>query len=76
MARPEIKVEGARELKKALRAVENGTADLKQVHADAALVVEQRATQLVPRRLGVLASSLRSTGSSSTATPTASTSAS
>lgn len=62
MTRPEIKVTGARELRKALKAVENGTADLKEVHGDAAELVEQRAHQLVPRRSGRLDASLRSTG--------------
>ena len=62
MARPEIKVEGARELRKALKNVEDGTADLKSVHADAAHVVELRATQIVPRKTGRLAESIRSTG--------------
>lgn len=62
MTKPSIKVDGARELRKALKAVDGGIADLKSVHADAAQIVEQRATQLVPRRSGLLAGSLRSSG--------------
>ena len=62
MARPEIKVEGAKELRRALKNVEGGTADLKKVHADAATVVELQAATLVPRRSGTLAGSIRSTG--------------
>jgi len=62
VAVPTVKVEGARELRRALKNVETGTADLKSVHADAAKIVEQRASELVPRRSGRLDSSLRSTG--------------
>jgi len=62
VTKPEIKVEGSRELRRALKNVENGTADLKKVHADAAKVVELTATQLVPRRSGTLGASVRSTG--------------
>lgn len=62
MTKPTIKVEGARELRKALKGVDGGMADLKSVHADAAKIVEQRAEQLAPRRSGALAGSLRSSG--------------
>lgn len=65
MTKPEIRVEGAKELRKALRDVSDGVSDLKQVHADAADIVAQRAAQLVPRRSGRLASSVRSTGQAS-----------
>lgn len=62
MTKPSVTVEGARELRKALKAVDGGVADLKAAHADAAEIVEQRATQLVPRLSGNLAGSLRSSG--------------
>lgn len=62
MTKPTITVEGARELRRALRALEGGTDDLKATHAESAKVVEQRASQLVPRRSGALAGSIRSTG--------------
>jgi hypothetical protein len=65
VTKPEIKVEGARELKKALKDVENGIADLKAVHADAAAIVEVKATSLVPRRSGTLGDSIRSSGNKS-----------
>lgn len=62
MTKPSIRVDGAKELRKALRKVEGGIADLKGVHADAAKVVEERAGQIVPRRSGRLATSIRSSG--------------
>lgn len=49
-------------MRRALRAVEGGTSDLKDVHARAARLVADRATQLAPRLSGRLASSVRSTG--------------
>lgn len=57
-----IKVVGAKDLSKALRKVEGGIDDLKGVHADAAKIVERRASQLVPARTGRLGSSIRSSG--------------
>lgn len=62
MTKPEIKVEGARELKAALRKIEGGIADLKEAHADAAHIVEVRAVELVPYVSGNLAGSIRSSG--------------
>lgn len=57
-----VRVDGARELRRELRALDDGISDLKAVHAESARVVEQRAVQIVPRRSGVLAGSIRSTG--------------
>lgn len=65
MTTPKVTVDGARDLRKALRAVDGGLADLKGVHAAAAQVVETRARQIVPRRSGLLAGSLRSSGQNS-----------
>jgi len=62
MTTPSITVEGARELRAALKAVEGGIADLKTVHADAAGIVEKRAGEIVPRLSGALFNSLRSSG--------------
>jgi len=62
VTKPSVNVDGARELRKALKAVDGGLADLKSVHGAAAQIVEQRAGQLVPRRSGRLAGSLRSSG--------------
>lgn len=65
MTRPEIKVDGARELRRALKQFEGGIADLKAAHADAAAVVEDRAEELVPRLTGLLEGSIRSSGQAS-----------
>jgi len=62
VTKPTITVEGARELRKALRDLDGATADLKAAHADSANIVAQRAMQIVPRRSGTLGSSIRSTG--------------
>lgn len=60
-----IEVDGARELRRALRQVEDGVSDLKTVHASTARIVEQRAEQLTPVRSGLLRSTVRSTGQAS-----------
>ena len=62
MTKPSITVEGAGDLRKALRKIEGGIADLKAAHAESAVVVEKRAEQLVPYRTGTLAASIRSSG--------------
>jgi len=59
---PAIKVEGAKQVQKALRNIEGGTEDLKAVHLDAAEIVATQARALVPRRSGKLASSIRAAG--------------
>jgi hypothetical protein len=62
MTKPSITVDGADELRKALRAVDGGIDDLKNAHAVGAKIVERRASQLVPRVSGTLAGTLRSSG--------------
>ena len=62
MTKPTITVDGARDLRKALRSVDGGTADLKEAHAAAAEIVERRAVDLVPRMSGLLSGSIRSSG--------------
>lgn len=62
MTKPTVTVDGARELRKALKAVDGGVADLKSAHAEAAEIVEDRGHQLVPRLSGLLDSSIRSSG--------------
>jgi len=47
VTKPEIEVEGARQLKRALRQVEGGTSDLKEIHAKAAKIVEGAALPVV-----------------------------
>lgn len=62
MTKPSIQVDGAKELRRALKAVDGGIADLKAAHAESAEVVERRAEQLVPRVSGLLESTIRSAG--------------
>lgn len=62
MTRPEIKIEGAKQLQRALRQVEGGTASLKDAHLAGAKIVEREAVWIAPRRSGVLAGDVRSSG--------------
>jgi hypothetical protein len=62
VTKPYLKVEGAKGVGRALRAVAGGIDDLKAVHAEAAEIVEVRARQIVPRLTGTLESSIRSSG--------------
>ena len=62
MTRPEIKIKGAKQLQRALRQVEGGTANLKEAHLAGAKIVEREAVRLAPKRSGALAGSLRSSG--------------
>lgn len=66
MVKPSVDIEGMRELRRALKDIEGGVADLKSTHKAAAEVVEKRALDLVPRRTGSLAGTLRSTGQART----------
>jgi hypothetical protein len=59
---PIVRVEGARELRKALKSVEGGLADLKATHNKIAQVVVPAGKSGVPRRTGRLADSIRGTG--------------
>ena len=58
--RPEIKVEGADQLRKQLRAIDKGTEDLKAAHKAGAEIVLAGAHP--PRRTGALAASGRAAG--------------
>jgi len=62
VTRPEIKIKGAKQLQRALRQVEGGTANLKDAHLAGAKIVEREAVRLAPKRSGALAGSLRSSG--------------
>jgi hypothetical protein len=62
VTKPELRVDGAKELRKALKQFESGVSDMKAAHLEGAQVVERRAVQLVPRLSGTLAASLRSAG--------------
>lgn len=68
MAPPVVQVEGARELRKALKAVEGGLDDLKDTHTRIAAVVVPPARSGAPRRTGRLAGSIRGSGTKTTAT--------
>lgn len=57
-----IRLEGMREFRSALRGMGDDLGDLKGVHADAAEIVAMRAAVIAPRRSGLLADSLRSSG--------------
>lgn len=56
-----IQVEGASELRKALRQAGDDASDLKQVHADVGEVVVREAQAIGPRRTGTLLGSGRAT---------------
>lgn len=62
MTKPGIKIEGERELRKALRAVESGIDGLREVHRDAAELVGAEAARLVPVRSGKLQATIRAAG--------------
>lgn len=54
-----VEVEGARELRRALKRLDGNLADLRDVHRDAAELVRQEAASLVPVLTGRLRSTLR-----------------
>ena len=62
MLKPKVDVEGQKELRKALKQVESGISDLKGVHGQAAEVVAVQARSLVPKRTGLLESTIRAAG--------------
>lgn len=62
MAQPVVTVVGARELRKALKSVEGGLADLKATHDKIAQIVVPVGRREAPRRTGRLAGSVRGSG--------------
>ena len=66
MARSAIQIEGVDAVRKALRAVEGALDDLREVHADAAQIVEREARPNITVRTGLLASTDRSSGTKAT----------
>jgi hypothetical protein len=58
-AAPVVRVEGARELRRTLKAAGNDLEDLKKVNATIARYVALRAAAMAPRRSGRLAGSVR-----------------
>jgi hypothetical protein len=57
-----IKVQGARELRRELRKMGNDMENLKALNLDVATIVSNRAKDLVPRRTGALADTIRPSG--------------
>ena len=57
-----IRFEGLRDFTRALKNVGDDLEELKATHKDAAEIVAMRAAVIAPRRSGLLADSLRSTG--------------
>jgi hypothetical protein len=60
-SKPAIAVEGARELARALKGLEGGLDDLKDVHRETGEIVAQEAKEIVPHRSGALGRSIRAT---------------
>jgi hypothetical protein len=60
--KPEIRVEGADELRRHLRSLEGDVRNLKDAHKAAAEVVAKDAERQAPRRSGRLAGSIRAAG--------------
>jgi hypothetical protein len=62
MPKPVVQVQGARELRKALKQVEGGLEDLKATHERIAQVVTPVGRREAPRRSGRMAGSVRGSG--------------
>jgi hypothetical protein len=67
VAQPAVQVQGARTLRRTLKAAGIGVQDLKAAHAKVAEQVEVVATYTAPWRTGRLAGSLRSSGTKTAA---------
>lgn len=65
MTRPSIEVEGARELRRQLKAMMEGIDGLKRVHKDIGELVGEEAARLVPVRTGRLRDTIRAAGQAS-----------
>ena len=57
-----IKIQGAKELRRELRKMGDDMQDLKELNLDVATIVSDRAKDLVPRRTGNLADTIRPAG--------------
>lgn len=66
-AAPILEVEGGRELRRALKGIEDGIANLKATHARIAAMVTPRAKTDAPILTGALAGSIRGSGTASAA---------
>lgn len=67
MARPALEVDGARQLRRALKQAGINVQDLKDAHREAAELVKRAADPDAPRRSGALASSTRAAGTQAAA---------
>jgi hypothetical protein len=68
MAAPVVQVDGARELRRTLKAAGDDLEDLKHVHATVARYVSLRAAAMAPRKSGRLAGSVRGSQAKTSAT--------
>ena len=57
-----IKIQGAKELRRELRKMGDDMQDLKELNLDVATIVSERAKDIVPRRTGNLADTIRPSG--------------
>ena len=57
-----IKIQGGKELRRELRKMGDDMQDLKELNLDVATIVSERAKDIVPRRTGNLADTLRPSG--------------
>lgn len=62
MTEPWFAVDGARELRRQLKAVQSGIDGMKEVHRETAELVGDRAADLVPVRTGRLQATIRASG--------------
>lgn len=62
MAKPVLQVDGARELRRQLKAAGDDLSDLKAANKEAAQIVELSSVALAPVTTGALMSSIRSSG--------------
>jgi hypothetical protein len=67
MARPQVEVKGAKELRKQLKAAGDDLGDLKATHKKIAQIVEFDALQLAPVVTGGLVGSIRASGTQTAA---------
>jgi hypothetical protein len=66
--KPGVEVEGARQLRKTLKAAGDDLGELKAAHAAAARLVSAAAAARAPKRTGRLAGTVRGSGAASVAT--------
>tara|TARA_B100001250_G_scaffold262031_1_gene225730 strand:+ start:44 stop:427 length:384 start_codon:yes stop_codon:yes gene_type:complete len=57
-----IKIQGGKELRRELRKMGDDMQDLKELNLDVATIVSERAKDIVPRRTGNLADTIRPSG--------------